>query len=80
MDCCYRPVDTIVYIFLIIFDRIECFYSLTPETHIFMPQKCDISVWPIATPSAIINTCLHHTGSITYILYQISEVLIDMHK
>ena len=25
-----------------------------PETHIFMPQKFDISVWPIATPSAII--------------------------
>ena len=25
-----------------------------PETHIFMPQKCDISVWPIANPSAII--------------------------
>ena len=60
-----RPVATIVYITLIIFDRIECFYSqLTntrerakrasaPETHIFMPQKCDISVWPIATPSAI---------------------------
>ena len=21
---------------------------------IFMPQKCEISVWPIATPSAII--------------------------
>ena len=54
-----RPVATIVYI--IIFDRIECFYSFThlltitrerakrasaPETHIFMPQKCDISAWP----------------------------------
>ena len=53
-----------------------------PETHIFMPQKCDISVWPIATPSAIIvNTDLHDTGSIKYILiYQISEVLFDMHK
>ena len=60
-----RPVATIVYIALIIFDRIECFYSLintrerakrasAPETHIFMPQKCDIFVWLFATPSAII--------------------------
>ena len=43
-----------------------------PETHIFMLQKCDISVWPIATPSAIIVNahCLHHyTASIKYILY-----------
>ena len=24
------------------------------KTHIFMPQKFDISVWPFATPSAII--------------------------
>ena len=41
-----------------------------PETHICLPQKCDISVWPIATPSAIIvNTNLHHTSSIKYILY-----------
>ena len=36
-----------------------------------MPQKCDISVWPIATPSTIIVNvhCLHHTASIKYILY-----------
>ena len=68
-----RPVATIVYITLIIFDRIECFYSLikysntrerakrasAPETHIFMPQKCDISVWPIATPSAIIVNTIY---------------------
>ena len=30
-----------------------------PETHIFMPQKCDISVWPIATPSAIIVNTIY---------------------
>ena len=28
MDSAARPVATIVYITLIIFDRIECFYSL----------------------------------------------------
>ena len=26
---------------------------------LFMPQKCDISVWPIATPSAIINNTVY---------------------
>ena len=42
-----------------------------PETQIFMPQKCDISVWPIATPSAIIvNTIIK-----VHFIYQISEVL-----
>ena len=30
-----------------------------PETHICMPQKCDISVWPIATPSAIIVNTIY---------------------
>ena len=30
-----------------------------PETHIFMPQKFDISVWPIATPSAIIVNTIY---------------------
>ena len=62
-----RPVANIVYITLIIFDRIECFYSLInryaraseankrSQKRIFgMPQNFDISVWPIATPSAII--------------------------
>ena len=36
-----------------------------PETHLFVClKKCYISVWPIATPSAIIVNvhCLHHTA------------------
>ena len=47
-----------------------------------MPQKFDISVWPIATPSAnIVNTIIHHSGKYkVHFIYQISEVLFDMHK
>ena len=46
-----------------------------------MPQKCDISVWPIAILSAIIIVNTVYTGSIKYIfIYQISEVLFDMDK
>ena len=52
-----------------------------PETHIFMPQKSDISVWPIAT-TIILNT-IYIILVVLYkvhFIYQISEVLFDMHK
>ena len=42
----------------------------------FMPQKFDISVWPIATPSAI-NTVYIILQYKVHFIYQISEVLFD---
>ena len=45
-----------------------------------MPQYFDISVWPIATPSAIIvNTIYIILEYKVHFIYQISEVLFDMH-
>ena len=47
---------------------------LLQNPFIFMSQKCDISVWPIATPSTII---LYTVNIKVHFIYQISEVLFD---
>ena len=54
----------LTYAFTRVLTRERAKRASAPETHIFMPQKCDISVWPIATPSTIIINvhCLHHTA------------------
>ena len=54
-----------------------------PETRIIHVSKCVISVWPIAIPSAmivfIVNTILIQCSIELHFVYQISEVLYDMH-
>ena len=44
---------------IIIITRERAKRASAPEPHIFMPQKCDIYVWPIATPSAIIVNTIY---------------------